>query len=124
MKLNNNLAFLIVVFLFALTVIYRNEVEKGKVDFSSYFLDVNNTKEYLIKEKFILFSNKNSKSIIRMNYYTSPNGKLYSEEDFLILKEKINPKLLSSTKYFIKENKKYFVVDKSFYKKDLLKEKK
>jgi len=124
MKLNNNLAFLIVVFLFALTVIYRNEVEKGKVDLSSYFFDVNNTKEYLLKEKFILFSNQNAKTLLKINYYNSPNGKLYSEDEVVILKEKINPKLISSKKYILKENHKLFVVDKSFYKKDLLKEQK
>ena len=124
MKLNNNFAFLVVAFLFALTVIYRNDVEKGKVDLSLYHLDTNTTKAYLLKSEYILVYDKNTNILTKMNFYNSPNGKLYSDNEIINLKEKIDQNLISTSKYILKNDKKLYLIDKSFYKTSLNKEQK
>ena len=124
MKLNNNHAYIIVMFLFALTVIYRNDVEKGKVDLSLYHIDVNNTKAYFLQEEYILVGTKNSNILTKINFYNSPNSKLYSEEEQIILKKKVNQNLISTSKYIIKNDIKLYLIHKSFYKTALNKEQK
>ncbi|HIP13560.1 MAG TPA: hypothetical protein EYG73_12705 [Arcobacter sp.] len=99
MKFNSNVVFVIVMFLFAITVIYRNDVEKNRVDISSYHFDVNDTVRYLLKEESIYVYNTSKNTLGKIHFYNSPKGILFEEAYFLNIPKNNLDKSSQSTKY-------------------------
>jgi len=99
MKFNSNIVFIIVMFLFAITVIFRNNVEKNRVDISSYHFDVNDTARYLLKEESIYIYNSSKNTLGKIHFYNSPKGILFEEANFLDIPKNNSDKSVQSTKY-------------------------
>ena len=130
MRFNSNTAFIIVGILFIITVLFKFDIEKNKVDITTYYINEKDPKTYLFDQKDIFLYNEKENTILKISFYYNPKRELYKELEIISvgqidsnLREQICIKSdisvciksnLKKDKYIQEDKQKIYFIDKDF----------